>query len=257
MSVIHPTAVVDKGASLGADVEIGAYSVVGPNVAICDKVRIMPHVIIEGWTTVGSCSTVFPFASIGTQTQDLKYAGGKTVVQIGERTTLREYVTVNSSTIEGNVTRVGNDCHILGYCHIAHECSIGDGVIMSNCTQLAGHVTVEDNVGFGGMVGVHQFVRIGRMSFVGGFTRIAQDVPPFLLVEGNPAVAHGVNSVGLRRRNVDAQSRETLKDAYRILYRENLSTAQALEKIRLELKPCADLEHLIRFIEASERGIIK
>ena len=257
MSVIHPTAVVDRNAKIGADIEIGAYTVIGPNVTICDKARIMSHVVIDGWTTVGSASTIFPFASIGTQTQDLKYTGGKTVVLIGERTTLREYVTVNSSTGEGNVTSVGNDCHILAYCHIAHECSVGNGVIMSNCSQLAGHVTVEDNVGFGGMVGVHQFVRIGRMSFVGGFTRIAQDVPPFLLVEGNPAVAHGINSVGLRRKDIDAQTREVLKEAYRILYREDLSTAQALEKIRRELKPCTNLDHLVRFIEASERGIIK
>lgn len=257
MSAIHPAAVVDRNAKLGADVEIGAYSTVGPRVVIGDRVRVMSHVVIEGNTTIGADCSIFPFACVGTQTQDLKYGGAETFVSIGERTTLREYVTVHSSTIEGETTVVGNDCSILAYCHIAHECKVGNGVIMSNCSQLAGHVIVEDDVGLGGMVGVHQFVRIGRMSFVGGFTRIAQDVPPFFLVEGNPAVVRGVNSVGLRRRNIEPAIRERMKDACRIICRENLSTTQAIERIRAELQPCPEIEHLIRFIESSERGITK
>ena len=164
---------------------------------------------------------------------------------------------MHSGTAEGEVTRVGNNCHIMAYCHIAHKCEVGNGVIMSNCSQLAGHVVVEDQATFGGMVGVHQFVRIGKMSFVGGFSRIAQDVPPFFLVEGNPAVVHGVNSVGLRRKEISAAARDVLKEAYRMLYRENLSTTQAIEKIRGELQMCPEVEHLVRFVEGSTRGIIK
>jgi len=257
MSMIHPTAIVDRNAQVGADVEIGPYSTIGPHVVLRDKVRVMAHVVIEGNTTIGAGCSIFPFACIGTQTQDLKYAGAETFVSIGERTTLREYVTVHSSTIAGETTVVGSDCFILAYCHIAHECKVGNGVIMSNCSQLAGHVIVEDDVGFGGMVGVHQFVRIGKMSFVGGFTRIAQDIPPFFLAEGNPAALRGVNSVGLRRRNIESATRDRLKDAYRIICRENLSTSQALERIRGELQPCPELEHLLHFIESSERGITK
>lgn len=257
MSVIHPTAVVDVDAKLGSEVEIGPYSIIGAGVTLGDKVKIMSHVVIDGNTTIGAGCTLFPFSCVGTKTQDLKYTGAKTFVTIGERTTLREYVTVHSSTIEGETTRVGSDCSILAYCHIAHECKVGNGVIMSNCSQLAGHVTIEDDVGMGGMVGVHQFVRIGKMAFVGGFTRIAQDVPPFFIVEGNPAVARGVNSVGLKRRDITADVRERLKDAYRILFREELSTTQALTKIRAELQSCPEIEHLLAFIESSERGITK
>lgn len=255
--MIHSTAIVDRNAKLGADVDVGAYTTIGPGVEIAAKVHVMSHVVIEGNTTIGTGSVIYPFACIGTQTQDLKYAGAKTFVTIGERTTLREYVTVHSSTIEGETTKVGNDCSILAYCHIAHECKVGNGVIMSNCSQLAGHVIVEDDVGMGGMVGVHQFVRIGKMAFVGGFTRIAQDVPPFFIVEGNPAVARGLNTVGMKRRNIDAEVRERLKDCYRMICRENLSTSQAIEKIRKDLAPCPEIDYLIRFIESSERGITR
>lgn len=255
--MIHATAIVDRKAKLGVDVEIGPYSTIGPDVVIGDKVKVASHVVIEGNTTIGAGCSIYPFACIGTRTQDLKYTGAQTFVSIGERTTLREYVTVHSSTIEGETTRVGSDCSILAYCHIAHECKVGNGVIMSNCTQLAGHVVVEDDVGMGGMVGVHQFVRIGRMAFVGGFTRIAQDVPPFFIVEGNPAVARGLNTVGMKRRNVEADTRERLKDAYRMICREELSTSQAMEKIRKELPACPEIEQLIRFVESSERGITK
>lgn len=257
MTKIHPAAIIEEGAELGEGVEVGAYSVIGPNVKLLDGVRVMPHVHIEGWTTVGSACVIYPFASIGTECQDLKYKGAKTYVEIGDRTIIREYVTVNSSTEEGETTRVGSESFIMAYCHIAHKCSIGSGVIMANCAQLCGHVTIEDFVGVGGMVGVHQFVRIGTMSFVGGFSRIAQDVPPYFLVEGTPAVARGINSVGLRRRNVPGETRGILKEAFRLLCREGLSTTQAVERIRAELTPCKELDGLVKFVEASERGIIK
>jgi UDP-N-acetylglucosamine acyltransferase len=240
------------------EVEVGPYSVIGPHVRIGDRSRIHPHVVLDGWTTLGAGCAVFPFASIGGLTQDRKYKGAVTYVTIGERTTLREYVTVNSGTDEGQTTRVGSDCLILAYCHVAHGCRVGDRVTMANASALSGEVVVEDEVVIGGMAGVHQFVRIGRMAMVGGLSRLTQDVPPFLLVEGNPVAAHGINSIGLQRREVSAETQTLLKKAYRILYRENLSTRQALEKIRAELPVTApELRHFVTFIETSERGIVK
>ena len=254
---IHPTAIVDPRAQLGSGVEIGPYSIVGPEVVLGDGVRLMSHTVIGGITRLGEGCTVFPFASIGQQTQDLKFRGGRTSVEVGAGTTLREYVTVNAGTSEGDVTRVGRRCHIMAYCHIAHQCDVGDEVIMSNCSQLAGHVVVEEQATLGGMVGVHQFVRIGMMAFVGGMARVAQDVAPYFMVEGNPAAVHGPNVVGLRRRGVTEEVRETLKEAYRLLCRQGLATPEALQRMRRELQPCAELDRLIAFIEKSERGVTK
>jgi UDP-N-acetylglucosamine acyltransferase len=257
MSAIHPTAVVHPGARLGAGVEVGAYSVVGPEVTLGDGTRVLPHVFLDGATTFGRECTVFPFASIGSQSQDRKFQGARTFVAIGDRTILREYVTVNSGTREGETTRVGDDCLILAYCHVAHGCTVGHRVTMANASALSGEVVVEDEAVIGGMTGVHQFTRIGRLAMVGGMSRITQDVPPFMLVEGNPVVPRGLNLVGLQRRNVAAESQGALKQAYRLLYRENLSTRQALDRIRAELPMGPELEHLLAFIESSERGIVK
>ncbi len=230
MTRIHPTAIVDKRAELDSDVEIGAYSVVGAGVKIGARTLIMPHVCLDGATTFGADCKVFPFASIGAQTQDLKFKGGETFVKIGDRTTLREYVTVNSGTNEGDVTGVGSGCLIMAYCHVAHQCVVGDNVIISNATQLAGHVIVEDNAIIGGLCSIHQFVRVGRMSFIGGCSKATQDIPPYMLADGNPAEIRSINSVGLQRRGVPEEIRKNLKDAFRILYRENLSTQQALQR---------------------------
>jgi len=257
MTAVHPTAVVAPGAELGADVEVGAYSIVGPRVRIGDGARILPHVFLDGWTTLGAGCTVFPFASLGSQTQDLKFKGGRTFVEIGERTTIREYVTVNSGTEEGEVTKVGAGCLLMAYSHVAHKCRVGDGVIIANGGTLAGHVAVEDHARIGGLTAVHQFVRIGRLSIVGGMSRIVQDVPPFMLAEGNPAAVHGPNAVGLERAGVSPEARAKIKAAYKILYRQGLSTSQALEKIGGEIEACPEIEHLAAFIRASERGIIK
>lgn len=254
---IHPTAIVDNKASLGSDVTVGPYSVIGPGVTIGDSTNIMGHVVIERDTNIGPGCTIHPFACIGTGPQDLKHGGCATSVRIGRKTTIREYVTINRSTGEGHVTVVGEECFLMAYSHVAHECVIGNGVIIANGTQLAGHVIIDDYAGLSGLCGVHQFVRIGRMSFTGGCSRIAQDVPPFMLVEGNPAEARGTNAVGMKRRGVGDQSRATLKDAFRLLYRENLSTRQAIERMRAELEMCPELEHFISFIEASQRGVIK
>jgi UDP-N-acetylglucosamine acyltransferase len=257
MMKIHPSAIVHEGARLGVDVEIGPYSIVGPHVTLGDRVRIMPHVFLDGHTTLGAECTVFPFASLGSLTQDLKYKGGTTYVEIGERTTVREYVTINSGTADGEVTRVGSNCLIMAYCHVAHGSKVGNRVIMANCASLSGDGTVEDDATIGGMTGIHQFTRIGRFAMIGGMSRITQDVPPYMLVEGSPAEARGINSVKLQRMNISAEVQAALKKAYKILYRDGLSTRQAVERMRSELPPLPEVEYLLQFIESSERGIVK
>lgn len=257
MTIIHPTAIVNDGAKLGEGVEVGPYSIIGGHVTIGSGSRIMPHVVLDGWTGIGSNCTIFPFATIGTQTQDLKYRGAKTFVEIGDRTTIREYVTVNSSTEDGETTRVGADCLLMAYSHVAHACEVGNGVIMANCATLAGHIVVEDEAIIGGLTAVHQFVRIGRLCITGGCTKVIQDCPPFMTVDGNPARVRGTNAVGMKRKNIGSRAQKLLKQAYRVLYRKKLSTSQALEKIRAELEMCPELEHLVSFIEKSERGVIK
>ncbi len=257
MSGIHPTAVISDGAQIGCDVEIGAYCVIGPHVTIGDGACLRPHVVIDGHTTIGAGCNLFSFACIGSQTQDLKFRGGSSTVDIGERTTLREYVTVNSGTHEGEKTVVGADCHIMAYCHVAHACRVGNGVIMANCATLAGDVLIEDQAVIGGLSGVHQFCRIGRMCMVGGCTKVVKDLPPFMMVDGNPAAVRGLNLIGLERRGVSDDDRQLLKKAYRLLYRQDLSVQQAIEQIRATLGTCATLDHLVGFVEGSERGILK
>lgn len=257
MAAIHSTAVIDPAAELHESVDIGPYCVIGPHVRVGARTRLHSHVVLDGHTTLGESCTVFPFASIGTQTQDLKYRGGITRVEIGDRTTLREYVTVSSATSDGGVTRLGSDGHIMAYAHIAHDCLVGDGVIMANAATLAGHVIIEDQVIVGGLSGVHQFVRIGRLALVGGCTKITQDVPPYVIADGNPATIHGLNSIGMKRKGVAPEAAQSLKKAHRILFREGLTTRAALERIRAEVPSGPEIVHLLGFVEASERGITK
>ena len=257
MTDIHQTAVISKGAELGHEVQIGPFCVIGPNVTIGGGTKLMSHVVLDGFTKIGSECAIFPFASIGAQTQDLKYKGGKTFVEIGDKTTIREYVTINSGTNDGETTRVGSGCLLCAYAHVAHACKVGDGVIMSNCATLAGEVVVEDQAIIGGLAAVHQFVRIGRLCMVGGCTAVRQDCPPFMMVAGNPAEVAGLNSVGLKRKNVSEETQAELKRAYKILYRDGLSTSQALEKMKAELAMSPEVERLISFIASSERGITK
>ncbi len=257
MSNIHPTAVVAPQSELSSDVVIGPYSIIGPRVRIGPGTQVMAHAHIDGDTTIGGNCTVFPFASLGTQTQDLKYAGGHTRVEIGDRTTLREYVTVNSATGDGDVTRVGSDCHIMAYAHVAHDCRVGNHVIIANCGTLAGHVTLEDHVIVGGLCGIHQFVRIGRLSIIGGCSKVTQDIPPYMMADGHPLAVHGVNLVGLKRREMPADRIQLLKKAYKILYREGLSTSRAVEKLKTELEESEEIRHIIEFVDATRRGIVK
>lgn len=257
MATIHPTAIIDAQATLADDVDVGPYSVIGPNVEIGSGTRLMSHVVVDGHTQIGDGCTLFPFCSIGQQTQDLKFKGGKTYVQIGNATTIREYVTINAATNDGDTTRVGSHCHIMAYAHIAHDCQVGDGVILANCGTLAGHVIVEDQVILGGLSAVHQFVRLGRLSIIGGCSKVTQDVPPYMMADGNPLRVHAINSIGLKRKGVHLEAQKKIKQAFRILYRTGLTTRIARERIQAEVPETPEITQLIEFLERSERGITK
>mgnify|MGYP003326022747 CR=1 FL=1 len=252
---IHPTAILHPGASIGAGCRIGPYCVIGEHVVLGAECHLHSHVVIDGHTRLGAGNEIFPFASIGLKTQDLKWKGGITRTEIGDRNTFREYVTIHSATSDGEVTRVGSGNHILAYCHLAHNVTLGNGVIMSNVATLAGHVTVEDNAVIGGLAAVHQFCRIGRMSIIGGCSKVVQDVPPFMMADGNPAETRTVNKVGLERNGIGAESQNALKGAYKILFREGLTIPNALARIEAELPGVPEIAHLVDFIRKSERGI--
>ena len=256
-SEIHSTAVIDPKAHLGEGCIIGPYCVIGPNVSLGEACRLHSHVVIDGHTQLGRANEIFPFASIGLKTQDLKFKGGVTRTIIGSENTIREYVTINSATLDGEVTRVGSRNHILAYSHIAHNVSLGDHVIMSNVATLAGHVTVEDHAVIGGLAAVHQFCRIGRMAIIGGCSKVVQDVPPFMLADGNPATTRTINKVGLERNGVSAEVQSALRQAYKILFREGLTISNALLQIEKELPPLPEIQHLLVFSRASERGLSK
>ncbi len=254
---IHPTAIVDKKARIGNDVKIGPYCVVGPEVVIHAGAKLMSHVVVDGHTEIGEHCTIFPFASLGTITQDLKFQGERTYVKIGAGTTIREYVTVNGATGAETQTIVGQKCHIMAYAHIAHNCVVGNEVIIANVGTLAGCVTIEDQAIIGGLSAVHQFCRIGRLAIVGGCSKVVQDIPPFMMADGHPAVVRGLNTVGMKRKDISDDSQSVLKKAFKIIFKSGLITSRALERVRLELPPGGELDHFLRFIATSERGIGK
>jgi UDP-N-acetylglucosamine acyltransferase len=255
--MIHPTAVVHAKAELGAECEIGPYCVIGEHVTLGRACRLHSHVVVGGFTSLGEGNEVFPFASIGLQTQDLKFKGGITRTEIGDHNTFREYVTIHSATNEGQVTRIGSDNHVLAYSHIAHNVVMGNGVIMSNVATLAGHVIVEDFAVVGGLAAIHQFCRIGKMSIVGGCSKVVQDVPPFMLADGNPAETRTINKVGLERNGVSEEAQAVLRQAFKILFREGLTIPNALARIQQDLPKLPEVQHLVDFVRTSERGISK
>lgn len=257
MSLIHPTAVVDPSAQIGADTEIGPYCVIGAGVTIGAGCLLTNHVSIAGPTTIGDQNTFFPFTSIGQRTQDLKYAGEPTYLEIGNHNSFREFCTVNRGTSPGSKTIVGSYGNFLAYAHIAHDCLVGDHVIFSNNGTLAGHVIVEDHAVIGGLSGAHQFCRIGQHAIVGGCTKIVQDVPPFMIADGNPAELRGINQVGLERRDFSTETIRSLREAYRLLCRSNLNVKQACAAMREQLPPSEHLNHFLNFIESSKRGVIR
>ena len=255
--MIHPTAVIHPKARIDASCHIGPYCVIGEHVVLGDECQLHSHVVIDGHTVLGRKNEIFPFASIGLKTQDLKWKGGVTRTQIGDSNTFREYVTIHSATADGETTVVGSHNHILAYCHLAHNVVLGDHVIMSNVATLAGHVTVEDHAVIGGLAAVHQFCRVGRMSIIGGCSKVVQDVPPFMLADGNPAETRTVNKVGLERNGVSEEAQGALRQAFKILFREGLTISNALSRIESELPKLPEVEHLIQFARTSARGLSK
>lgn len=254
---IHETAVIHPGARLGKDVEVGPYAVIGENVIIGDGTKVGAHVVIDGWTSIGKNCVIFPGASIGAEPQDLKFYGEKSYVFIGDNNKIRECVTVNRATGEGEETRIGSNCLLMAYAHVAHNCVVGNNVVLANAATLAGHVVVEDRAIVGGLAGVHQFVKIGRNAMIGGASKVVQDVPPYVIVDGHPAKVAGLNNVGLSRNGVSEMARRNLKRAYRILYRNGLSLAQAIAVMEQELDSCPEIEHFMRFLRNAERGICR
>ena len=256
--MIHKTAIVHPKAKIGAGCEIGPYCVIGEYVTLGGKCKLYSHVVIDGYTKLGKEYEIFPFASIGLKTQDLKWTGGVTRTEIGDSNTFREYVTIHSATGDGEVTRVGSHNTILAYCHVAHNCTLGSHIIMSNVATLAGHVTVEDHAVIGGLAAVHQFCRIGKMAMIGGCSKVVQDVPPFMMADGNPAETRTVNKTGMERNDVSEKAQSALRKAYKILFREGLTVSNGIAKVEKQL-PAAlpEVAHLIQFVRASERGISK
>lgn len=252
---IHSTAIISPDAQIGADVEIGPYVIIGEGCVIGDGCVIAPRAMLERNVILAPRVKVGAGTVLGGDPQDLKYKGEPTTVEIGEGTTIREYTTINRGTTFSNKTTVGRDCFIMSYVHLGHDCHIANNVIISNSTQLAGHVVVEDFAIISGVSAAHQFVRIGAHCFVGGCSRVAQDVPPFLKAVGNPIKLYGLNSVGLQRRNFPDETVRELKRAYRLLFRSELNVSQALERARNELQPLPEVNHFLEFIEASERGV--
>jgi UDP-N-acetylglucosamine acyltransferase len=255
--MIHPTAIVHPSARIARSAEIGPFCLVGEHVSIDEGAKLLAHVVINGHTTIGEEAVVYPFASVGAPSQDRKAAEEIAYTTIGSRTVVREYVSIHRATGEAQVTSVGSDCLLLAYVHIAHNCTIGNFVTMSNLAQLAGHCTVEDHAVIGGMAGVHQFVRVGQHAFVGGYTKVVRDVPPYFLIEGNPAEVYGLNSVGLRRYGFDAEALHELKEAYKTIYRSDRNLSQAIASLR-ETVATNEGRTLLAFLEAdSNRGIMK
>ena len=254
---IHETAVIYPGARLGRDVEVGPYSVIGENVFIGDGTKIGSHAVIEGWTTIGKECRIHHGACLGGPPQDLKLKDEKTFLYIGDNTTIREYATIHRATGEGEETRVGSNCLIMGAVHIAHNCQVGNYVIMSNTAGLAGHVVVEDRAIISGLTGVHQFVKIGRNAMVGGASKVVQDVPPFVIADGRPARVCGLNSVGIARAGLSEDVRKNLKRAYRMLYRSGMKLSDAIVAMEQELDSSEPVDHLLRFLRNVNRGICR
>lgn len=260
--LIHPTAIVAPSAQLAADVRVGPYSIVGENVTIGAGSVVGAHCVIDGHTQIGENNTFYRFCSVGGNPQDKKYQGEPTKLVIGNGNMIREYVTINTGTVQDiGTTRLGNDNWIMAYVHIAHDCQIGNHTVIANAVQLAGHIHVGDWVVLGGLSAVHQFVRIGAHTMIGGTSSIRQDIPPYLLGAGDPFRPVGINSEGLNRRGYDADVIATLKDVYRVLYRRKLTVAQATQEIRQlqNDRPHAQaaIQVLLDFVESSERGIVR
>jgi UDP-N-acetylglucosamine acyltransferase len=254
--MIHRSALVDPTAQLGEDVSVGPFTILGPNVVIDDHCQIAAHVVIERNTRIGQGVRIGYGSVLGADPQDLKYKGEETWVEIGDGTIIREYCTINRGTPATGKTTVGQRCFIMTYVHIAHDCVVGDDVILANSIQMAGHVTVDDRAIISGLVPIHQFVRVGTFAFVGGGSRVNQDVPPYTKAVGNPVHLYGLNSVGLQRAGFSPDVKLALKKAYRLVFNSHLTVSQGIARARTEIPTVAEVETFLRFIEASQRGVL-
>lgn len=254
---IGPYAVIDDDVFLDEDVKVGAHVTIGQHVQIGKRTVIGPSAVIDSWTSIGEDCHIFQFASVGAKPQDLKFQGEKSYVVIGDRTTIREFATIHRATGEGQETRVGSDCLLMACTHVAHNCVIGNHVIMSNAAMIAGHAFVEDRVVLGGMCGVHQFVKIGRNAMIGGMSKVVQDCVPFTIVDGHPARVAGLNSVGISRAGIPMEARRNLKKAYKILFRSGLTLAQAISVIEQEVETGEEVDSFLRFLRNADRGICR
>jgi UDP-N-acetylglucosamine acyltransferase len=252
---IHPTAIVSPNAQIGEGVEIGPQVIIGDDCVVGDGCVLAPRSVLERYVTLGKNVKVGIGSVLGGEPQDLKFRGERTTVEIGDNTVIREYATINRGTSQSFKTTVGQGCFIMSYVHLAHDCHIGNGVILSNATQLAGHVTVEDRATLSGLVAVHQFTRIGRHAFVGGCSRVSKDVPPFTKAVGSPMKLYGLNTIGLQRAGFSEHVLLELKRAYRLFFRSGLNLSQAIEQIRSEVELLPEVRELIQFLEESGRGV--
>ena len=253
---IHPTAVVDPAAQLGADVAIGPLCYVGPGVRLGDRTRLHHHASVEGNTWLGEACEIFPYACIGGKTQDLKFKGGNPGVRIGARNVFREYFTVHAATNDGYFTTLGDDNTFLAYGHIAHDCQLGSHIVMSNAVSIAGHVVIEDHVVVGGVAGIHQFCRIGAYAMVSAYAKVVQDVAPFFIADGQPALIRAINKIGLERKGFAPEQLDRVKAVHRILFRDGLNRSQALEKLAADERAATpEFARMLAFAKASERGL--
>jgi len=255
---IHETAIVSSSAQIGENCHIGPFCTIGDEVTIGEGVRLDSHVVVDGKTTIGKDTRVYPFVSIGLAPQDLKYGGEPTAVEIGERNHIREFVTVHRGTAGGGgVTRIGNDNLLMAQAHVAHDCQLGSHIIMANAATLAGHVEIADRASVGAYSGVHQFCRVGYEAFIGGYSVVVKDAPPFAIIQGNHAKCYGLNRIGLKRRGYSKETIEKLSHAYHLYLSAKLNTTQAIQRMRDEIKDCPEVESLIEFIGSSKRGVVK
>ena len=254
---VHPSAIVDQTARLGPGTVVGPYCIIGPQVSLGENSWLQHHVTLCGPLSAGRGNKFYAYCSIGQQTQDLKYKGEPTFLEIGDENAFREFVTINRSTAANGKTRIGSRGNFLAYSHVGHDCTVGDAVVFSNNGTLAGHVQVDDHAVIGGLTAVHQFCRIGRFAITGGCSKIVQDVPPFMIADGNPAEVRGINQVGLERAGFAPEQIKPIKEAFRLIYRGKLNTGQALEELRARFPGNAEVEAIIEFIATSERGIIR
>ncbi|SFM12560.1 acyl-ACP--UDP-N-acetylglucosamine O-acyltransferase [Pelosinus propionicus] len=255
LNKIHETAVISPNAKLGKDVEIGPCAIIGNNVSIGDGTKIGANAVIDGWTNIGRNCRIHAGASIGSDPQDKKFIGEKGYVRIGDHTHIREFVTINRGIGKGRKTQIGSNCLLLAYSHVAHNCMIGNHVVMSNAVNLAGHVMVEDRVTIGGFARIHRFVKIGRNAMIGGFSKVVQDVPPYIMVDGNVAKIAGLNKIGMLRAGIEEATRKVMKRAYKLLYYSGLDTGQALEAMEQDLPKSEELESFTAFLRNSKSGI--